>query len=61
MMKNARLLTQLQKRGAADSPYKIVERDSVVYGFTDDVPSLQKSLKQRGLLAMKWDSLQPRA
>ena len=34
-----------KKRGAADSPYKIVERDSVVYGFTDDVPSLQKELE----------------
>ena len=38
-----------KKRGAADSPYKIVERDSVVYGFTDDVPSIQKELEAEGI------------
>ncbi|UTY34417.1 phenylalanine--tRNA ligase subunit alpha [Treponema putidum] len=43
------ITTIAKKRGAADSPYKIVERDSVVYSFTDEVEALQRELEAEGI------------
>lgn len=41
--------TVAKKRGAADSPFKIVERDSVVYAFTESAPAIRAELREKGI------------
>ena len=38
-----------KKRGAADAPFKMIERDEVVYTFTDIVPAIQNALNAAGI------------
>ncbi|EEV20779.1 phenylalanine--tRNA ligase, alpha subunit [Treponema vincentii ATCC 35580] len=38
-----------KKRGAADSAFKIIERDEIVYAFTDMVAAVQKALNAAGI------------
>ena len=38
-----------KKRGAADAAFKIIERDEIVYAFTDMVAAVQKALNAAGI------------
>ncbi len=49
-----------KKRGAADSPFKIIERETVVYKLTDDAASVVEALKSAGITGNEIGELTPK-
>lgn len=43
------IATLAKKRGAADSPFKIIERETVVYNLTADAAEIAKALEEAGV------------
>ncbi len=48
-----------KKRGAADVPFKIIEREEIVYTFTDDAAEVRKALKNAGVTGEEVGQLTP--
>jgi len=51
--------TIAKKRGASDVPFKIVERDEIVYNFTEMAEEIQKKLKEEGITGEELGQLTP--
>ena len=53
------ILSIAKKRGAADVPFKIVERDEVVYKFSEDAIEVRSELKNAGITGEELGQLTP--
>ncbi len=53
------ILNYAKKRGAADSPFKIIERETVVYKLTKDAAEVAKGLKNAGITGKELGEVTP--
>lgn len=57
---NTVMASLAKKRGATDAPFKLVERDTVVYELTKETQEVQKALKESGLTGEEIGSITPK-